>query len=306
VVLINDPADVSILPRLRAELGELGLDVRQIEKKSNEVLPRDLVEAARRMEAIVAFRVLISNKQVDVWIADRVTGKVVLREILSNDGGGLDERVVALRAVELLRVSLMELSAPHQSRGEIAAPAEVATSASLWEEWDRYSLGLNGVVLWSPGGSRPGLGALISFAWHPSWLGVRLAGGSALEPAQFIGPEGRGEITTRWATVNLTMQPALGWSKWRPRFTMGATLLATHLRGIAQAPRTASQNSILTVAPTINADIGWVLHRNFHVVLGIHYLRPLESAKIVFDERDVGLFGKHILFATLGLDFIFP
>src|SRR5262249_46664680 len=57
---------------------------------------------------------------VDVWIADRVTGKLVQRTVTADDPS-----TVAIRAVELLRASLLEERSPHPSRGEVEADRTV-------------------------------------------------------------------------------------------------------------------------------------------------------------------------------------
>ena len=55
------------------------------DKGEAEVIPRDLRRAAHERNAVAAVRVLVSSGVVEVWIADRVTGKVVLRDMLAQD-----------------------------------------------------------------------------------------------------------------------------------------------------------------------------------------------------------------------------
>ncbi len=66
-----------------------------------------------------------SERGVEIWIADRVTGKTVLRE-MADDGGTPDrDAALALRAVELLRASLLEVGLPAPPPGEVPATPEI-------------------------------------------------------------------------------------------------------------------------------------------------------------------------------------
>src|SRR4051794_16952105 len=62
IVLITSHADASIIPLLRAELSSLGVEVLEVPKSEQEVLPDDLSVAARSLHAVAAFRVLVSSR----------------------------------------------------------------------------------------------------------------------------------------------------------------------------------------------------------------------------------------------------
>src|SRR5262249_44043813 len=98
IVLVTNHADASITPLLRAEFEALGMHVELEDRGPNEIAPRDLDLAARRHQAVAAVRVLVGSGQVEVWIADRVTGKIVLRDVIGEDGGKVNETLVAVRA----------------------------------------------------------------------------------------------------------------------------------------------------------------------------------------------------------------
>jgi hypothetical protein len=303
VTLIQDPADLTILPRLRAELVGLGLDVRVVAKNETESLPYDLIAAARSTEAVAAFRVVVSADRADVWIADRVTGKVVLREMLPR-GAQMDGRVVALRAVELLRVSLMELDAPRAPQGEVPASPKLTETSGLLPDTERFSLSASSSLLWSPGGTSPGIGVAAALAWRPSWLGVRLFGGSLLSPATLTRPEGTGEVTTRWLGLDAVAQPRQTRMPWRPRAGIGFAALATDLRGVAGSPTPTYDKTVYTFSPTASVDLGWAIHRHLRVELSVAYLRPLRGVNLIVAGYQAGSYGQNILLANLGLDIV--
>jgi hypothetical protein len=305
VVLIEDAAETTILPRLRAELDGLGLDVRTVAKNETEQLPRDLIESARQTGAVAAFRILVEGDRADVWIADRVTGKVVLREMLPR-GAQIDGRLVALRAVELLRTSLMELDERRPPQGELPPPPALTQRSGLLPDLERFSLAADSALLWSPGGCGPGVGIAAAVAWRPSWLGVRLSGGSVLAPATIARPEGTGEVTTRWLALDAVLQPRRTRLTWRPRAGLGLAGLATHLRGLANPPRASYQETVYTLAPMASVDLGWAAHPRVRLGLGVAYLRPLRSVDILIAGAQVGSYGRDILLASLGVDVVLP
>ena len=303
VVLIEDPSDVIILPRLRAELIGLRLDVRMVAKHDDEALPHDLIEAARSTDAVAAFRIVVSGDRADVWIADRVTGKVVLREMLSR-GAEMDGRVVALRAVELLRVSLMELDSPHAPQGELPAPPKLTETSGLIPDVERFSLSASSSFLWSPGGTSLGVGVAAALAWRPSWLGMRLLGGSMLAPATLSRPQGNGEVTTRWLGLDAIAQPHRTRMRWRPRAGIGLAALATEVRGVADNPTPTYEQMDYTLSPTASVGLGWAVHRHLRVELNVTYLRPLHGVNLIIAGNQAGSYGQNIFLANLGLDIV--
>jgi hypothetical protein len=305
VALIEDPSDTSILPRLRAELAGLGLDVRLVAKKPGEQLPRDLIDAARNTDAVAAFRIVVDEAHADVWIADRVTGKVVLREMLPR-GAQMDGRVVALRAVELLRVSLLELDARRPPVDEPPAPVTLPASSALLEDLERASLTAATSLLWSPGGTSPAIGVAAAAAWRPSWVGVRLFGGSMLAPATLSRPEGDGDLTTSWLGMDAIAQPRRARMIWRPRVGFGFAALSTEVRGNANPSWISKQKRVYTWSPVASAELGWAVHTRVRVSLGICYFRPVRSVDLLVAGNTVADYGRNILIANLGLDLVLP
>jgi hypothetical protein len=305
VALVEDPDDTSILPRLRAELTALGLDVRTVAKNENEQLPRDLVETARSTGSIAAFRIVIVGNRADVWIADRATGKVVLREMLPR-GAQVDGRVVALRAVELLRVSLMELDIHRPVQNEVSPPATVTQARVLLQDFKQFSLHADSLFLWSPGGCSPAVGVAAGVAWRPTWIGVRLSGSSVLDPASINRPEGDGEVTTRWLALDAVLESRRARIPLQPRLGLGVAAMTTSLRGTANSPRPSGQGSVFTLSPVVSVAVGWTVHSQVRIALGAAYLRPLRSADILVAGKTVGHYGRDIVLANLGLEVLLP
>jgi hypothetical protein len=305
VALIEDPAETTIVPRLEAELSGLGLVVSRVAKRDEERLPADLVEAARDTGAVAAFRIVVVGDRADVWIADRMTGKVVLREMLPR-GASIDGRVVALRAVELLRASLLELDVRRAPAEVAPPPATLPQVSRLLDDGPRYAFAASASVLWSPGGTRPGTGVVAAMAWRRSRWGVRLSGGSTLAPAELTVPEGSGEVTTRWLGLDATLEPRRTRMTWRPRVGVGLAMLAMNVRGVALPAYTAHERTSYTMAPMASVDLGWAVHPRVRMALGLCYFLPLRAVDIVVAGRSVGGYGASVLAAHLGLELVLP
>jgi hypothetical protein len=307
IVLVTNHADATIVPLLRAELRSLGVEVVEVPKSEEEVLPADLSAAARSAHAVAAFRVLVSGRKVEVWIADRATGKVVLRETFAEgEDGKVDERVVIVQAMELLRASLMELDAPHPPRVEEPAAPALATAVGAVPVRERFLIDLAPAVFWSPGGALPSLGASAALAVRATWIGAGVFAGTTVMPARLVRSIGTAEMTTRWIGGEILAMRPPGESPWKPRGGIGVAAVFTGLHGIAVAPRPSSDDSVITVAPTFHADLGYAVTRNIRLTLGGAVLVPIRYNTIVFAGEDVGTYGRVLVVGSLGLGAVIP
>ncbi|WP_437958418.1 hypothetical protein WME76_01335 [Sorangium sp. So ce119] len=112
--------------RVVAELESLGFRAAILDPAADAPASRVSLEAsARDAGAIAAIRAVPSGRGVEVWIADRVTGKTVLREMAGDAGAPDRDAALALRVVELLRASLLEAALPAPPPGELPATPEI-------------------------------------------------------------------------------------------------------------------------------------------------------------------------------------
>ncbi len=116
-VLVIDPGVPALSGRLSEEIEALGLTVVIVDGDSSAPLE----ESARENEAIAAIRIEGGGSgAVEMTIVDRATGKTVRRRLaIATPSDPASAELIATRTVELLRASLMELSAAHPPRGEV-------------------------------------------------------------------------------------------------------------------------------------------------------------------------------------------
>lgn len=152
---------------------------------------------ARDRGAIAAIAVVGAAGRYDIWVVDRVTGKALLREVVL-EGDDPDGGELALRAVELLRASLLELEAPHPSRGAVPAPPEIERLLSPSEPSTSrsvFSIELGASAQWSSVDRDPLPSLVVGGRARPDrWLGVALRLSVDLVPTVLVVPEGTAEL----------------------------------------------------------------------------------------------------------------
>jgi hypothetical protein len=163
--------------RLRAELLDAGFAVIEVDRAPGD--PRSAVEDAAPGSASFATVSMIragNEAFADIWISDHVTGKTVVRRL--EVGASPDATaVLAIRALELLRASLLEVAAK-------TPPSEPPTSAPKdvvkWIEPSLPAAPPMGLLA----GSALSVGA---FALH-GLSGIGLAVGPTLSFSHGVGP----------------------------------------------------------------------------------------------------------------------
>jgi hypothetical protein len=175
VTIAVDDVDDAVAVRLGAEMEQLGFAVEVVQ--APEAAPsRELLEAAARDRgAIAAFRIVRSRSGVEVWVFDRFTRKTLLREVIVGEEPEPAERasIVATRAVELLRASLLELASSPQVLSDMEVPRAAKRLIAPRRKRRRhtgpvFTLAAGPAIVASPGGIGPSLHAQIE-------IGLRLS-----------------------------------------------------------------------------------------------------------------------------------
>lgn len=124
VVLITSDRESATARRFIKELNTLDVDVITVTgDESAPSIRKELQRVAAEQHAFAAVRIVPTGNEAEVWVADRVTGKTLVREVISGDHQGQFDEAVSLGAVELLRASLLEVATDTELKGEVAPPA---------------------------------------------------------------------------------------------------------------------------------------------------------------------------------------
>ena len=321
IVILAPARDDRISLRLQAELRALRFEVPDVEITPDPPARERLEEAARRSSAVAAVRIVPSSAGVEVWIVDRMTGKTVLRELVTDDTrGAAGVATIALRVVELLRASLMELDAPRAPPGEVQppplirelmAPSGATPSASQAEALPSaapaFAVELGPALLLSPGGLSPAgdLNAAVHFRPFDG-LGASVVALIPLVPSSVSGPEG--VTTARIGLVGAAFRWAFAspGSAWAPSLGAGIALIWLHLDG-APAPGYAGTSAdLVTFAPFGRVGLGVAILPRLHVradaLGGLVNARPV----VKFGDRTAAVWGTPFVAPTLGLELGWP
>jgi hypothetical protein len=322
IVLVVKRERDPIAVRLRAELEALGFQV-VIVPEPAQAPGREVLEAtARDAGAVAAVRIVSSKKGVEVWVADRVTGKTVLREVVVPESGSRGTSgTIALRAVELLRASLMEVEGSEPPPGEVpvsptvraaAAPRAPRADAAQPKPQQRrtFAAQLGPAVAVANGGLGPTVHTLLDFRWMPSrWLGLDVCGVAPTVPGTLEGPEGKSIVTLGVLGVgaHLSLAPLLGDdARWMPTAGLGLALTWLHLEGVANAPFQGQQDDIFTSAPYLRLGIGYAVFEQLAIVAdvigGVTVPRPV----IRFAGREAGAWGPAFGVGSIGAELSWP
>jgi hypothetical protein len=302
-VLLVDPGSQPLTARLREEIESLGLEVTVV----SEADPAEPLELrARLADAVAAIRITQRGSgSVVMTILDRATGKTVSRHLPIATGSDPAAReLVATRTAELLRASLMELEAPHPSRGDAAVTPEVRALAAPVAASRATTLAVAaGPAL----GSSQSLGVSLDI-----WVAVLLrtqgafgatAGvvapgtGSGLESA-----EGRVKASAWQYRIGGIFEGPRLTRALAPHFEAGATLVTLTTDGVASAPfRGVEQHSTLW-GPWVSAGLRCEFVPRLSLLSAAEIVLLFPKTVIRADSSEVATFGRPLLAAKTGLE----
>jgi hypothetical protein len=301
------PSDANV--RLRAEVHSAGFEVVEVDLPPGDA--RAQVENAANRSgcfATVALHGASFGALADAWISDHLTGKTVVRRIEVSRASNAST-VLAIRSLELLRASLLEIAEPlGNTAPERAAPPDVLQ----WVEPTLSQHPPSSAV--SPGQFALGVSVLGIYGTK----GLRLAGGPSLRleygftrywfgrlslTGPLFGPEpardqGRAAVRQEFASVDVGMATdarpfgAFGW--------VGVGAFHLHVIGSASAPYRAKSDNVWSLLT--NAGLGAIARLGPRAALTIelaaHWLIP--RPVVVIADRDVGVAGAPSLSLAAG------
>jgi hypothetical protein len=297
--------------RLVAELESLGFRAVVLDPATEPASRAALEASARGAGAIAAIRAVPSERGVEVWIADRVTGKTVLRDLANDRGTPELDDALALRVVELLRASLLEIALPTPSRGEVPATIEIREKMSVPERITaaprsppRLRLSLAPGLLLSPGGFGGAASLALGLDWMPSdHLGLCALAAIPLTSARIEGTQGSADLTVLLAGGGARFLFASRESAWSPSLDLGLLAVSLHSAGTANPGFLATSPSAVTAAPFARLGLAFApiptLRLRADVLAGL----VARGVSIQFDAHELAAWGQPLVLSTIGVDF---
>ncbi|WP_437491437.1 hypothetical protein WME75_15615 [Sorangium sp. So ce1014] len=318
VVLVRpgaaDPSISEALIRIRGELVADGFDVVLLDAQSASA-PRPTMDDAGQQAgsaALIGLFLAPDGQAAELWVVDPRTNETLVRRI--DTRGEAREHIVevlAVRAVELLRASLLELL---MSSRRSAAPAAASPPSEVSREVSRraersldpprrsmWGAELGGGLLASPGGIGPALLLIARLRVAP--LGpiegrLSLAGlGTAPRVA---GPQGSATVQQRFGLVELA---ALPWPelRLRPRFSVGLGALHVAVDGEASWPYRGVHRAQWAFAADAGAGVEFGIVRRIDVVVEAHALVAHPYPVVRFVETEAARGARPALLGSLSL-----
>ncbi len=293
-IIGTSPIQGEFVPLLRAELAELGVEVVEEPEDSNTAF---------------TFRILIKPTSLEVWILDRRTGQLSLREVFTqSDGRALDPRTAALHAVELLRWHLTGIEprlrpSPSQPVEE-AATAQPSAMPGASRPGRELSLGFASALLLSPGGLGPGIAGQVDASLRSGALGLRAVASTALRAHALERPEGRAEARSQFLALEGLLYCSAEPTPLLVSLGAGLGVISTELRGVAASGYVAKDDQLLTAGPLLDGRLQLQLFSALRATVGASLLVPARSSELVFEHRSVGTYGRWLLSLAVGLELV--
>jgi hypothetical protein len=308
-VVTSDP-NAPLTQRVRAELVGIGVDVIVLRPPAEGSPGRTpLEQAARNVGAIAAVRLVPSGEGVEVWVADRVTGKAVVRALAAPAGGGpSSDASVAIGTVELLRASLMELHSSEPPRGEVPATEQVRALAlppSGRTEYGQPRAGLSaggGVELGLRGFVPSGEGTFALWLGVAPRFGVRALAALALAPAHVDTAHGSIEVTSQLVLLEACYDFTDSAGAWVPVAGLGFAAANVHASGTAAQPFVSASESAWLAAPLLHVGVAWAFVRGLRLRADALSAWSLTPVHVRAANADVGAWGAPFAMISLGVE----
>ena len=320
-VLVLGGEHAPLTKRLRAELRALGLHV--LVAEAEDVSLAQLEVRARAAGAALALSTRETREGVELRLVDRVTGKMLLREVLERDLSSRDpDALLALRALELLRASLLELELTHPPRGEVAptnalreatrrsmVPSERARSSSAsnrahgFEESVLAGVGVSAFA--HLGQTRPESGLSALLLWQPTAkAGVAIWGTIPFGAVDVTTAEGAAYVRSQVFVAGLRFSP-LPPDEWlQPTLGAGAAMLWLSVAGTrARSDLVLTSEEIAAGGPYAEMGGGLRVTPGLTLRAEIRALVAFPRPVIAFADREVTTLGRPFVAASLGVEY---
>jgi hypothetical protein len=284
---------------LAAELRASGFEVVTRERAPALDLRADIDAAATALHPIAVLAIATtSGAAAEIWLSDRVTGKLVIRRIEAGADGD-PAASLALRAVELLRGSLLEITVeqPATPAPRPAAPPDVARFVATTAPGHRaffvegLGLSLGGAALGTP--TVPGLryapalrlswGGRRSFCLRLSVMGPGSSGDAPVHDGASL--LGTAHVRQDLALLEL-VQAFRRDARVQPFVSLGAGVLQVRVAGSGASPVFADRaGRSLSAAMSTGAGVALRLGNRAALVLEAQLLMARVTEVMVADQR---------------------
>lgn len=299
--------------QLGSELRAAGFEVVMVSAVATT--PQELEALAEKSQSVAAISIEQPPGGVtaSVWVTERMTGKTLLRSVRPEKISPEAPSIVALRAVELLRASLLELNENHPPRGSMPVPASVRAWIAP-EPKSRpvspdsrpllWGVAMGATLLGAPGGVPASVGPALGFLWHPDaiWTGELRWEGPYFGTVQ--SDIGSSSVSQEMLTLRIRLEPWGGQSTFSPWVAvgMGGHHLGSH--GRAASPYSGRTEGGYTAVALAALGMRARAGRGFYVVPEFNVAVAATRPVVHFADRSAVHTGRPWLSGTLSLEYV--
>lgn len=312
VVVLRDPSAPAAVSeaslRTQAELRAEGFEVVLRDVAVSGDVRAALESASREGDAVAAIAVVSdpAGAAADLWVTDRITGKTSIRRIeVIAVAPSERPRALAIRAVELLRASLVEavvLPTEAKPPPDVKRWLEPPPVGPLSGPHAALSVGmLTGFDGIGPAGApvvRLGWAADFGLGGRVSWLGPALG-------ARADSPLGSAAIRQELATFDVLYAPPVEWAGFTPMVWAGAGVYHLFAEGELLMPLTGQSDEVWAFAGVGGLGIGYRLTPALTAWLDAEGALTTPRAVVTLFGEPLGTMGRPMLLSSLGISLHF-
>jgi hypothetical protein len=295
--------------RAEAELRAAGFEV--VEIQSDDISPSrvELEHAARQSDAIAAISIWQTegDAAADVWVVDQVTGKTVIRTVdVAGSAPAEIPSALAIRAVELLRASLIEVTVAAESPEE--RPADVPDDVEEFVAPDprhpleglAFELAVVALVSFDEVSISAGPAARVS-GMTASGLGARATWLGPSFGASVDGPEGEARVRQEALLFEGIWAPRLSLGPFTPSIAVGAGFYHLEAQGALEAPSVGQNDDVWAGCVSVGAGVGVSLTEDVMLRGELSGIVGAADLGIRMGGRRIGSVGRPTLAPSLGV-----
>jgi hypothetical protein len=304
LLVLLAPQEPVFWPWLRAELGSSGFAVRARNVAVLPPGPQEIEVLATRESTSIGLSLLETGNGIEIWLVDPLSHRLAFRELILGLYQPTESPdVIAVRMVETLRATLMELAQEHRTSEPVPARSHELSAAPATPARSRFTLGVAAGGAFSPGG----VGAIgyldLSLGWAiSSRFGLLVD--AALTPiaSRVRGAEGTANLDFGWAGAALSFNVTNPNAPLCLRSGAGAWLALLGVTGQAVAPYENRRTFSLSTVPHVDLGLRWSLTRRLGLGADLSAGFSTPGMAIDFAGREQATWGRPLWLGGLSLE----
>jgi hypothetical protein len=284
------PEAAVAMVRVQGELVADGFDVVTVDAAA-PTSARAMNQAGDPMSITVGLFMSADGNSAELWVVDRLTNKTLIRPVSEVDSSHrLTPNLLALKAVELVRASLLELTIARSTQAPTRASVVRASNWAAQSPPPRspiWAVESGGAVLWNPSQLEPTLQLALRARLRltpRTQLRVSFIGLGTRAP---VHRESGSATVAEWqSTAEAVFLP------WResavsPVISLGLGVLHTSVKATANAPYQGRARASLALSPDLGTGLVFMFSSRLALTTEAHVFMAFPKPIVSFAGQDV-------------------